>query len=338
VGAAKKVGIVIGILFVIIVIVGGLFVYSYTQIHVSLNDVKFHSIDWTSFSWSTLLSLGLNALSGNWLGAAFDLIDGVNLNLIFGLANNGIFPVYIPDLSYDLSINGVSVGNGYSSVNLTINPGESKQLTVLQNFQKSRMSPAVSSIVATGGIIDLRVSGTAHFKLFGIDIPVPFQSSKQISIKDEIEKRLNSEIQKNKQQQKSTVSSAIGSVVKEIFGDPDDLDLQLAGKTIVDSVYKVGPGSHRYVYFTVNCVATVQGGFLAHAALGDNIIVFFLDEDEFKKYESGQTASVYYNSGKVESGVFDLTVNPGKYYIVMSNTYSDFSTKTVQLQVAGFCK
>ena len=326
------------IIVVIILIGGGLFVYSYTQIHVSLNDVKFHSIDWTSFSWSTLLSLGLNALTGNWLGAAFDLIDGINLNLIFGLTNNGIFPVYIPDLSYDLSINGVSVGSGYKSVNLTINPGESKQLTVLQNFQKSRMSPAVSSIVATGGIIDLRVSGTAHFKLFGIDIPVPFQSSKQISIKAEIEKRLNSEIQKNKQQQKSTVSSAIGSVVKEIFGDPDDLDLQLAGKTIVDSVYKVRPGNYYYVYFTFPCVATVQGGFLASAALGDNIKVYFLDENQYKKYENGQSASTYYNSGKVESGVFDVTVNPGKYYIVLDNKYSDFSTKTVQLQVAASCR
>ena len=336
-GAAKKAGIGIGIIFVIIVIIGGLVVYSYSQINVSLNDVTFHSIEWTSFSWSTLLSLGLNALTGNWLGAAFDLIDGVNLNLIFGLTNNGIFPVYIPDLSYDLSINGVPVGTGNSNVNLTINPGESRVLPVLQNFQKSRLNPAVASIVSAGGVIDLRVSGTAHFKLFGLSIPVPFESSKQVSIIDEIEKRLSSEIQKNKQQQKSTVSSAIGSLADEIFGSPEDLDLQLSGQTIVDSVYEVGPGSYYYVYFTSDCVVTVQGGFIASAALGDNIIVYFLDEQQFNLYEREQTASAYYNSGKVESDVFEVTVNPGTYYIVLDNTYSSFSTKNVQLQAAGFC-
>ena len=40
----KGAGIGIGI-FLILLIVGGLFVYSYTQLSVSLNDVKFHTID-----------------------------------------------------------------------------------------------------------------------------------------------------------------------------------------------------------------------------------------------------------------------------------------------------
>jgi len=334
-----KAGAAAAIIVVIILIGGGLFVYSYTQIHVSLNDVTFHSIDWTTFSWSTLLSLGLNALTGNWLGAAFDLIDGINLNLIFGLTNNGILPVFIPDLSYDLSINGVPVGSGSSSVNLTINPGESRELPVFQNFQKSRMSPAVSSIVATGGIIDLRVSGTAHFKLFGLSIPVPFESSKQISIVDEIKKRLNSEIQKNKQQQKSTVSTTLESLAKQIIGTSEDLDLQLSGQTIVDDVYQVKPGFYNYVGITLPCVGTVQGGFLASATLGDNIIVYFLDENEFKKYEREPTsATVYYQSGKVKSDVFEVGVIPaGNYYVIMDNTYSEFSIKTVQLQVSEFC-
>jgi len=203
-GAAKKVGIGIGVIFIIIAIIFGLVAYSYTQIHVSLNDVTFHSIDWTSFSWSTLLKLGLNALTGNWLGAAFNLIDGINLNLIFGLSNNGILPVYIPDLSYDLSINGVPVGSGDSTVNLTINPGETRELPVLQNFQKSGLDPAVASIVSADGVINLKVSGTAYFKLLGVSIPVPFESTKQVSIVDEIKKRLSSESQKNQQPQKKT--------------------------------------------------------------------------------------------------------------------------------------
>jgi len=48
--------------------------------------------------------------------------------------------------------------------------------------------------VSKDGIIELRVNGTAFFKLFGQSIPVPFESTKQISIIDEIKNRLNNEI------------------------------------------------------------------------------------------------------------------------------------------------
>jgi hypothetical protein len=315
----KPIVAAISIIIGIIGIVLGLVAYSYTQIHVSLNDVSFHSIDWASFSWSTLLKLGLNLLTGNWLGAAFDLIDGINLNLIFGLSNYGVLPVYIPDLSYDLSINGISVGSGYSTIDTTINPGETREIPVLQNFQKSSLSPAVISIVDTGGIINLHVSGTAYFKLLGLTIPIPFESTKQISIVDEIKSRLNKEIQKNQQKQSK-------------------LDLQLSGETIVDSVYRVEPGTSTYVYFTLQCRATVQGGFSASAALGDDIIVYILDEDQFNLFDRGESTSTYYNSGKVGYDTFAVTLNPGTYYIVMSNTYSIFSTKTVELQAAGFCR
>lgn len=342
----KRIGISIGIFVLIIAIIAGLVYYSYTQIHVSLNDVNFDSIEWASFSWSTMLKLGLNVLTGNWLGAAFDLINGINLNLIFGLSNNGFLPVYIPDLSYDLLINGVSVGRGYSDVDITINPGETIELPILQNFKKSSLSPAINSIVSTGGIIDLRVSGTAHFKFFGNDIPVPFESSKRVSIGDEIKKRLSSEIQKNQQEQKNSITSSIenslgntiGSIKDKLFGTPDDLNLQLSGKKIIDETYRVGPGLYKFAHITLSCDARIQGGFSASAALGDDIIVVLLGEDEFYKFQNDQGPSAYYNSGKVGYDTFDLKLNSGNYYIVMLNTYSTFSTKTVQLQVSGVCE
>lgn len=342
----KKIGIGFGIFVLIIAIIAGLVYYSYTQIHVSLNDVTYDSIEWAPFSWSTMLKLGLNALTGNWLGAAFNLINGINLNLIFGLSNNGFLPVYIPDLSYDLLINEISVGRGYSNVDMTINPGQTRELPILQNFKKSSLSPAISSIVSTGGIIDLRVSGTAYFKFFGNDVPVPFESSKRISIGDEIKKRLNSEIQKNQQEQKNSITSSIknslgntiGSISDKIFGTPDELNLQLSGQTIIDDTYRVGPGSYESVPITLSCDARIKGGFSASAALGDDIIVVLLDEDEFYKFQNDQGPSAYYNSGKVEYDTFDLRLNSGDYYIVMLNTYSVFSTKTVQLQVTEACQ
>ena len=187
----KAAGIIIALILVILVIISGLLAYSYTQINVSLNDVKFHSIDLISFSFTNLLSLGFDALSGNILEAAFDLIDGINLNLIFVLTNNGFLPVYIPDIAYDLSLNGVPMGQGSSVIDTTVNPGQTKQITAFQNFKKSSLIPAASAIIADGGMLDLKVSGTAYFKLLNLSIPVPFESSKQIPIIDEIKKKLS---------------------------------------------------------------------------------------------------------------------------------------------------
>ena len=113
--------------------------------------------------------------------------------------------------------------------------------------------------------------------------------------------------------------------------------MQSEEKMIIDSIYKVGPGSYRYAVFTLECTSDIQAGFIAEATLGDNIIVFVLDEDNFKKYEKEKSPSVYYNSGKTKSDMFKVSLGPGTYYIVMSNTYSDLSTKTVQLQATSSC-
>ena len=189
---AKSAGIGIGIFFLILVITGGLLYYSYTQINVELDTVSFHSIDWADMSFSTLMNLGLSAITGDWLGSAINLVDGVNLNLFFGLTNNGLLPVYIPDLSYDLLVNDVNVGEGYTTVDATIYPGDGKEIIIVQNFQKSGLSPVMSSIISNDGVMQIKVKGTAYFKILGLNIPVPFESAQQISIKDEIENKINS--------------------------------------------------------------------------------------------------------------------------------------------------
>ena len=193
----KATGIGVSMLIMIVVITGGLIAYSYTQLSVSLNEVNLHSVDLESLSWSNLVKLGLNTFSGNWLDAAFDLIQGINFNLIFGLSNNGLLPVYIPDLSYDLLINGIPIGSGNSKIDATIYPGQTKEIISFQNIQKNSFLPAVYSIVDTQGIIDLKVKGIAYFNLLGLSIPISFESSKQISIYDEIRNRINAEIQLN---------------------------------------------------------------------------------------------------------------------------------------------
>ena len=185
--------VVIGIL-ISLVIVGVFFslvAYSYTQITVNLKGVTLDSIDWTSISVSTLIKIGLDVLSGDWIDSALALIEGINLNFIFQFSNNGILPVHIPDLSYDLSINDVYVGQGHSTINTTINPGETKEIPILQNFQRDSLTPTVKSIVDKNGTMDLHISGIAYFKLLILEVPIPFESTYQISIIDEAETHLD---------------------------------------------------------------------------------------------------------------------------------------------------
>jgi LEA14-like dessication related protein len=168
----------------------GLTAYSYTQIHVSFSDISSVGIELEDLSWSNIIQLGIEVLSGNWIEAALHVIAGINLGLIFELSNNGLLPVYVPELSYELSINDIPVGAGYSEINATINPGETKEIQILQNFQKNSFSPAIESVISSEGIMDIGVSGVAYFELLGTKIPIPFESKRQISIIDELDNQL----------------------------------------------------------------------------------------------------------------------------------------------------
>jgi len=82
------------------------------------------------------------------------------------------------------------MGQGYSKINTTINPGETREIQILQNFKKESFSPAIESILDTEGIVDIGVSGIAYFELLGQSIPISFESHRQVSLVDEIQNQL----------------------------------------------------------------------------------------------------------------------------------------------------
>jgi LEA14-like dessication related protein len=187
----KSIIIIFLVAFSVVLIVLGLVAYSYTQISASFNDVSSVNVELETLSFSSLIKLGLDVLSGNWLSAALDVIAGIELELVFELTNNGLLPVYIPELQYGLSINGIFIGNGTSIIDATIDPGKTKQINIIQNFQKDSLSPSIESIINSNGVIDVGIKGVAYFELLGFKIPFDFESSKQVSIVDEIQKQLN---------------------------------------------------------------------------------------------------------------------------------------------------
>lgn len=339
----KKAAAVLIAITMILIVIGGLFAYSYINLHVQMNDVRLLSIDWETLSWSTLVDLGLDALTGNWLDAAFGLIQGINLNLIFTLTNNGLLPVHIPDLTYDVIINGIPIGTGSSKINTIIYPGQSIEIASFQNLQKSGLAPAVKSIVDSQGQMELKVKGTAFFNILWIDVPIPFESSKNISVYNEIRNKLTAEIQKNQIETPSVVDSlgktlgdALDTIVAQIFGGEDEQP-SFPGDTIVDSKYKVSPGNYQSIPISIDCNANLHVGFSARSPLGNDIVLYVFDEFNFLKYQNKQGIFSIYNSDRVDSAEFDVILKPGDYYIVLSNTYSAVSEKTVELQAATIC-
>ena len=186
----KLIIIISGVSLAIVLILFGLISYSYTQIAVSFNEVSSVNVELEVLSLPTLIKLGLDLLSGNWLSAALDVIAGLKFGLVFELINNGLFPVYIPELSYDLFINDVFVGSGNSVIDVTISPGETKEIQIIQNFEKDSFSPTIDSLIETEGIIDLKINGIAYFEILGFKIPIEFESSKQVSLVEEIQNQL----------------------------------------------------------------------------------------------------------------------------------------------------
>lgn len=112
---------------------------------------------------------------------------------------------------------------------------------------------------------------------------------------------------------------------------------QATSNTIVDSSYVVNPGTYTPVPFSLSCAATITGSFSAHAGLGDNIWLFVFDQNNFSKYQNGQSYQYLYYNQQTGSGTFILNLNSGNYYIVLSNTYSVVSTKNVNLQASYTC-
>lgn len=456
-----KIGIVIAVVAVaIIAIILGLIAYSYTQIHFTLESVSYQGLDLNLTAGSTIKAI-FNGILGNWLGAALDLITGVKLGLGFGLSNHGFFPVYIPDVSYDLLVNDVKVGQGQSHIEQTINPGETKSIADTQDIQFSSLKPALSSILDSGGIIDFKVKGTAFFNFLGLSVPVPFEATRQVNLVDELKSRLEGNSQNSAAPatnyyspptestsiniQASTYSVTEGQTVtlsgrlagsggtgisnqvvyvkRDISLAPDSVlgtaytdsngyftinwistkpitsntanvyatfegssqysssrslditiqvnsyqpaqttqgsitlnqQLQLARQNsqssqsssittaqhpafqVANSIYKVSPGTYTYIPFNMQCSGTLSGAFSAHAALGNNIMVFVVDPTGFRQLQAGSSFNSYYDSEKVASGTINIGLASGQYYLVLSNTYSAFSTKTVDIAASYSC-
>jgi LEA14-like dessication related protein len=314
---AKYVAIAV---IVVSLLVAGLIGYSYTQISGQITNVSLSGITFAQLSAGTLVKLAANILTGNLLGIALNLVSSIDLNVQLALKNNGPLPVSIPSETHDLTVNGIDVGTGSANIEETLSPGQTITVPIKQSITTDSIAQIASSVIAAGGNVDVQINGQAHFSLLGLPVSISFQKSTQISLVDKLKQSVESLLsgQANQQQPNQNYNP-----------NPNQM-----GSVIVSGEYKVSPGKYQDFQFTLSSSTHIVGSFSAAATLGNNIIVYIFDQNGFIQYQSGRSASTYYNSGKVASGTIDVNLSPGTYYIVLDNTYSTLSTKDVVIQVS----
>jgi hypothetical protein len=114
---------------------------------------------------------------------------------------------------------------------------------------------------------------------------------------------------------------------------------------IVSGIITLEPANYTFYKISVLSDASeakLQGSFVVNSIENstNDIIVYVMDSANFTKWQNGEQASMYYNSGKINANIsaitsFNLQLTPGmSYYLVYDNTFSNASQKSVATDVS----
>jgi hypothetical protein len=103
------------------------------------------------------------------------------------------------------------------------------------------------------------------------------------------------------------------------------------GEFLVNESFSVPAGAAKWWRFTVppGGAARVVGDFRASGGSGNDIEVGVTDENG----ANGHAGRFWYHSGKVTVGNIDVALGPGTYFVVFSNRFSAFSSKSVTASI-----
>ena len=285
----------------------GLVVHSYLNTKISLQSVSLTGIAWHT-SFSSALRGFFDIVTGNHAKAILDQVDGVNLDAVVQANNHGAIAVQLPTLEYSLSINNVVVKQDRYAINESIAPGEIKQIHVPVMIDKSSLLAAGESVIRSGGIINVQLSGTANYNLLGFSIPVPVHYEKQISLFREAKATL---------EQPKPISPTVTLIQKKD--------------------YKVSPNSINTIHFELACPSNVSGSFFTGGGLSNHVVVYLMTLEQANLLKSGSNTTWYYWSGDTYSGNIQAKMREGSYYVAIKNGNTPDKEKNVELELKSRC-
>lgn len=102
---------------------------------------------------------------------------------------------------------------------------------------------------------------------------------------------------------------------------------------VMDGVATIAPGQFNYRTFKINIQRRLKGNFKGQGGSRNDVQVMVLSENDFINYRNGNSYRTYYDSGRATVGEINIILGPGRYYVVISNSWSIFSNKVAQVQL-----
>ncbi|MDQ6785483.1 MAG: hypothetical protein M3033_01505 [Acidobacteriota bacterium] len=104
-------------------------------------------------------------------------------------------------------------------------------------------------------------------------------------------------------------------------------------RTIVNNTLTIEAEHYKSIKFNLDTPARIVGRVEASGGNND-IDTIVLDSDEFTNFQNTGNYRSFYHSGYVTIGNINLTLSPGSYYVIFSNSKSIFTNKIVRATVA----
>jgi hypothetical protein len=104
-----------------------------------------------------------------------------------------------------------------------------------------------------------------------------------------------------------------------------------SGSPLVQDTFAVPPGTAKWWRFTVPAGMSghVTGEYNARGGSGNDIVAAITDENG----ANGHAGQFWYQTDKVTTDRLDVRLGPGTYYMVFSNRFSAFSSKSVSANI-----
>jgi hypothetical protein len=106
---------------------------------------------------------------------------------------------------------------------------------------------------------------------------------------------------------------------------------------LLNGTYQVREHNYQVFEFSFNRdegVGQIGGRISVQGPVEFDIRAWIVDYPNLENFINRQAFDAYLNTGRVRLKTFDLTLNPGRYYLIFDNTFSAINSKSVHAFVA----
>jgi hypothetical protein len=143
----------------------GAVAYSYSTLSASPPRVEAISPSITG-DISSLFRAGADLASGDLLGAAERIIEGVDFDVEVDITNEGILPVYLGTSDHILVLNGVEVTAPIAFKGDWVGPNSTTTILLEVTLHLTELPGAVVLGIVQGGLIDVQLKSTIGWGIF----------------------------------------------------------------------------------------------------------------------------------------------------------------------------